>query len=483
MSVYNTQYEKFLISCFLYNPSVFSRCKTILSEKFFKNKESLVMKYILEYNIQHETLPTPQEVEAIYEVKYDEVSLCGDTQKENAVLTEVEKFCRQKACENAIYDSPDLIAKGREEEIIPLMQKAVMTSLPNSFGIDPFSNISEGLVELHKQQGEVQTKWKEVDETLQGGLGYGEIEVFTGVSGGGKSLSLQNISINLVGEGLNVLYFTLELSEHLIMKRLAAMVSGFNIRNMKQNEDQVELAVNENLEKLYGNKRGQIRVIYERPGITTMEIESIVKEYELRENITVNAIIIDYADLVDPVRRISAENIHLHDKYVYEELRSIAMDRTNKGKKTLVITASQLTKEAADVTEYSYGKVAGGVTKAYTADNMFSVLIKKNPEDERNCPIKFTFLKTRNSSGTGRSITLGYDMHTLRIKDYEVEIPTKTELNELMGKKEEPVEEKDILDEEIIGNNKILENLSKKQEQQPVQSSDVNDVLNQIISK
>jgi hypothetical protein len=63
-----------------------------------------------------------------------------------------------------------------------------------------------------------------------------------------------------------------------------------------------------------------------------------VREYEIQSGIRVDAVLVDYLDLMMPNNaKISAENLFVKDKYVSEELRNFAMER-----KILMATASQL---------------------------------------------------------------------------------------------------------------------------------------------
>ena len=94
-----------------------------------------------------------------------------------------------------------------------------------------------------KQAGAISTGWKGINPKLYGGLNRGEMTIFAGGSGAGKSLFLQNFAVNWVQAGYNVVYISLELSEQLISMRLDAMVSGFGTKEIMKNIDDVDLKV------------------------------------------------------------------------------------------------------------------------------------------------------------------------------------------------------------------------------------------------
>ena len=66
---------------------------------------------------------------------------------------------------------------------------------------------------LKDDNGQMTTGWKALDDKLYGGINRGEITIFAGGSGAGKSLFMQNMSLNWAEAGLNCVYITLELSE------------------------------------------------------------------------------------------------------------------------------------------------------------------------------------------------------------------------------------------------------------------------------
>ena len=84
---------------------------------------------------------------------------------------------------------------------------------------------------------------KSLTQKLYGGLNRGEITIFAGGSGAGKSLFLQNLGVNWALAGMNVVYISLELSEQLISMRPDAMVSEYSTKEIMKNMDDVDLKV------------------------------------------------------------------------------------------------------------------------------------------------------------------------------------------------------------------------------------------------
>ncbi len=213
------------------------------------------------------------------------------------------------------------------------------------------------------------------------------------------------------------MYLTNELTQDLVAKRMYAMGSNVGMRNILVEGDKVKTNMGM-LKKQNDKKVGFVQLKYLRTGTTTAMIESYIKEWEMQNKTTPNIILIDYFDLLAPKEKVSAENIHLRHKYMAEELRDLAAGRTiEEEKPTLIITASQVTKEAMDEEVGAMGKVSGGVSKVQTADNVWAANSSKTMRERGE--MAFVFLKTRNSGAVGDKLIMKYNTETLRISDMD----------------------------------------------------------------
>jgi len=218
-------------------------------------------------------------------------------------------------------------------------------------------------------------------------------------------LFLQNFGVNWSMAGLNVVYISLELSEQLISMRLDSMVSGHAARDIMRNIDDVDLKV-----RMKGKGAGKFRVKQMPSGINANDIRAFLREYEIQSGVKVDALLVDYLDLMMPIAaKISAENLFVKDKYVSEELRNLAVER-----KMLLVTASQLNRAAV---EFDHSHIAGGISKINTADNVVGIFTSNAMRERGRYQIQF--MKTRSSSGVGSKVDLKFSPDTLRIEDLE----------------------------------------------------------------
>jgi archaellum biogenesis ATPase FlaH len=273
-----------------------------------------------------------------------------------------------------------------------------------------------------------------MDRKLFGGFNRGELNIFAGGSGAGKSLFLANLGVNFALAGLNVVYLTLELSEALVSMRIDSMITGVTTKEIFKDLDDVEMKV-----KMIGKKAGMLQIKYMPSGKTANDIRAYLKEYEIKCSKKVDVLLVDYMDLLMPIgKKISAENLFVKDKYVSEELRNLAME-----KKCVFVTAAQLNRGAVEEVEFDHSHISGGLSKIQTADNVFGIFTSRAMREHGRYQLQL--MKTRSSSGVGQKLDLEFNIETLRITDL-------------------PEDEQESTNGANRGTSSIIENLKRKTE-------------------
>jgi len=287
-----------------------------------------------------------------------------------------------------------------------MVKDAVQIGLARDMGTDYFADPRARLMGLKDKNGQVSTGWDTMDRKLFGGFNRGELNIFAGGSGSGKSLFLANLGVNFALTGLNVVYLTFELSEALVSMRVDSMTTDIPSRDIFKSIDDVEMKV-----KMIGKKSGAFQVKYMPTGKNANDIRSYLKEYEIKTGKKVDVLLVDYLDLMHPIAaRISAENLFVKDKYVSEELRNLAMELN-----TIFVTASQLNRSSVEEIEFDHSHISGGISKINTADNLIGIFTSRAMRERGRYQIQL--MKTRSSSGVGQKIDLEFDVDSLRIRD------------------------------------------------------------------
>ena len=405
----NTNYgydiQRVYLEMMLTDAESFVRCQAVFDPDAFDRRLAPAAKFLNDYVTDHNALPT---FEMINAATNTDLKNPGQLQENHYdwLLAEFETFSRHKALEAAILKSADLLEKGEYGPVEDLVKKAVQIGLQKDLGTDYFADPRKRLEAIKDTNGQVSTGWAAMDKKLFGGFNRGELNIFAGGSGAGKSLFLANIGVNMALKGMNVLYITLELAESLVSMRIDSMLTGISTREIFKQIDDVELKV-----KMIGKKSGAIQVKYMPSGKTANDIRSYIKEYEIKTSRHVDVLLLDYLDLLMPASmKVSAENLYIKDKYVSEELRNLAMEL-----KTVFVTAAQLNRGAVEEIEFDHSHISGGLSKIQTADNVFGIFTSRAMRERGRYQLQL--MKTRNSSGVGQKIDLGFDVDTLRIID------------------------------------------------------------------
>ncbi len=404
---YDYEVQKVYLEMMLADAETFVRCQGIFDSTLFDRKLQEAAEFMNMYTKQYNVLPDYEMVNASCRT---DLKHPGDVKEghTNWLMDEFESFTRHKSLERAILKSADLLEQHEYGEVEGLVKEAVQIGLARDMGTDYFLDPKARLMGLKDKNGQVTTGWDSLDRKLFGGFNRGELNIFAGGSGAGKSLFLANLGVNFALEGLNVVYLTLELSEALVSMRVDSMVTGISTRNIFKDLDDVEMKV-----KMIGKKAGMMQIKYMPSGKTANDIRAYLKEYEIKAGKKVDVLLVDYLDLLMPIgKKISAENLFVKDKYVSEELRNLAMEL-----QTVFVTAAQLNRGAVEEVEFDHSHISGGLSKIQTADNVFGIFTSRAMRERGRYQIQL--MKTRSSSGVGQKVDLGFDIDTLRIVDID----------------------------------------------------------------
>ena len=404
---YTTEIQELFLRFIVSDPELFVRVNTIVEPYMFDKKFQKAITFLQEHTTEYNAIPTIDQIEATTGLLLERVDGISDNHTD-WFLDSIERFCRHKALEKAILDSTDLLESGDYGAVENKIKDATQVSLVKDLGLEYFENPKERLEWIKQQSGAVSTGWKMFDQKLYGGLNKGEITIFAGGSGAGKSLFLQNLAVNWALAGLNCVYISLELSEQLISMRLDAMVSEHGTKEVMRNIDDVDLKV-----RMKGKSAGKLRVKQMSSGINANDIRAYVREYEINCDVKVDCLLVDYLDLMSPISaKVSPGDMFIKDKYVSEELRNIAMERN-----ILFATASQLNRGAVEEIEFDHSHIAGGISKIQTADNVVGIFTSNAMRERGRYQIQF--MKTRSSSGVGQKVDLKFNPDTLRVTDLD----------------------------------------------------------------
>lgn len=405
---YSTDLQKLYIEFLLADKDLFVRCNAILKSSYFDRQFRDTVEFIQKHVDEYSDIPMLEQVNAVNNIGVTDVKATMTDEHKNWFMDEIEKFCRHKALEQAILASADKLENKEYGTVEGIIKAAVEIGLAKDFGTDYWEDPAGRIQAIKDSRGQNSTGWLTFDKYLYGGFNLGELNIFAGGSGSGKSLFMQNLALNWALQGKNVVYITLELSEELSSMRLDAMLTGMGTKDVMKNASDVELRV-----KMASKKAGGLQIVQMKNGCTVNDIKAYMKEFQIQNNIKVDALLVDYLDLMMPVSiKVNPNDQFIKDKYVSEELRNLAIESN-----ILFVTASQLNRSAVDEIEFDHSHIAGGISKINTADNLIGIFSSRAMRERGRVQIQF--MKTRSSSGVGQKLDLKFNVESLRIEDLD----------------------------------------------------------------
>lgn len=406
------------------NVELFARVNGILKPEYFDPSASRAIKFMQEYFQEHRTVPAMPILRAATKFDTAEVFLQrGDTE---FMLKEIAKFCRFRAVINEVTKSigaGGYLEKGDIGTMVAKLKEATEIDIITELGIDYFDN-PMGRLEADETEDElIPTGWRAVDDAIGGGVGRQELITFLAPSGGGKSVSMLNLGFNFMARGLNGVYISLEMRDKKVARRTDQMISRFSSGLINTNRTVVATEI----EKFHQKTGARFFIKRMREGTTNANhVLAYLRELEARYGFRPDWVIVDYLDLMEPVRRGAGDNMFLKDKYVSEEVRAIGFDYD-----CIMISASQLGKHATTAIEEGrqmhQGDVQGGSSKTNTSDLMIAT-VKTEAMHEAG-EYRFEFVKSRNSDANGKNVLMRWSKDSLRITDLdepELKLRTKS---------------------------------------------------------
>lgn len=377
-----------IICSLLTDISFISRAFDILKPEYFENTSfKWLIQEILQHYVDYKHVPTLD----VLKVKINELSgtdkaLVVKTLKEAYeysdssdlifIKEKVIEFCRNQELKNAILESADLLQYGKYDEIKKKIDSALVKGMDTNIGLEYEKDID---IRYSEKRGEpISTGWKVIDEIMGGGLAPGELGVFLGGAGAGKSFLLVCVGVAAKKAGKRVAHYTLELNENYIGIRYDSMMTGIAIDNLSYHIDDVKAKLEES--------RGEVIIKwFPTKSVSLMGIKAHINKLIMLGK-KPDMVIIDYPDLLKITS--NSENKHETLQDLYEEVRGMAGEYL-----VPCWCVSQVNRQgsSADIIEgdaisESYGKVM-------TAD--FILSMSRKTKDKIACTARGHVIKNR----------------------------------------------------------------------------------------
>lgn len=391
-----------LIAYLVANHSLFVKSVSILKPEYFDDPYRKAVDFMIGYWQKYRAVPGRVLVQSRLGQTLDEVGDAHDKPVVDYLHDAIEGFCRYRATEKFLLSAADRIDEDRSATTIAALLKEMTVITRISMKPDLGSEIHDDfgeMIERMEANSNISTGIPLLDRALGGGFTRPSLTIYSAPTGGGKSIFMANLAVYYARKYReNVVYYTMENSEEITHKRLAAIMTETDIGKVYAQRDEIK-------RRLSKDAKSEGRVYVKRfpiTGTTIAQIEAHYYDLIAESKQKIGMVCIDYFDVMSPVVKSKSDDIHSKDKQIAQEIYEFA-----HANKQIVVSASQMTKGSEKEANLTKSNVSGGTHKINTCDNLLIGHLTEIDMEEERFWIRID--KNRSGGGTGLMIPIHWD--------------------------------------------------------------------------
>jgi replicative DNA helicase len=391
LNQYGNSFQQKVIGLLLTDRKFLIETADSLTDEYFENtSRKWIIKQIQKYFDEYHTNPTMDSIHI--EVKKEENEILkiavieelkiaysfSETSKDKDYIEqEFSKFCNNQQMKKAIMESVDLLPLGDYEAIRSLISKAVKDPESKNIG----HNYDKDIEQRYRANNRniIATPWSEINDITQGGYGAGDLVIFFGGPGSGKSWAMVEGAVAAAEQGKNVTVYSLELGDAYWGQRLDANMLNIEVEELPKHKDKI-------IEKLKSLKGKIIIKEYPPKRASLSDIERHQEQLRTQHNFISDIIFIDYLDLLRNTRSRGERKDDIDD--IYTEAKGLA--------KTLnipIVSPSQVNRAGSEDKVVEGNKAAGSFDKIMIGDLIIST--SRLRKDKINNTSRWHIIKNR----------------------------------------------------------------------------------------
>ena len=428
-----TSIETVILSNLLYNEQYVRRVSPFLKESLFHDRnERLIFKTIQSFILNYNSSPTKEAVlisldkeSTINEDDYKIVVKILDSLKKDEstnfdwLITETEKFCKDKAVYNAIMESIHIIdgkSKTKTDTAIPeILSDALSVSFDTHIGHDYIEDADDRYEFYHRVESKVPFDLEFMNKITNGGTPPKTLNIIMAGTGVGKSLFMCHHAANCLSQNLNVLYITCEMAEERIAERIDANLMDITMDDL---HDLPKMMYEKKLKTATNNINGKL-IIKEYPTATASanHFRILLDELALKKKFKPNIVFIDYLNICASSRLKGSNNVNSYTyvKSIAEEIRGLAVE-----KNIPIFSATQTNRSGFSSTDVGLEDTSESFGLPATADFMIALIATEELDEQGQILIKQ--LKNRyNDTVQNRKFIVGINRSKMKLYDVKRE--------------------------------------------------------------
>lgn len=344
----------------------------------------------------------------------------NEESKMDWLIETTERFCQERALHNAITSSIQIMGgekKGVTTGAIPdLLKEALAISFDSSLGHDFIADAEKRYEYYHRPEIKIPFDLEFLNKITKGGFTKKTLSVFMAGTHVGKSAFMCHQAGFNMKDGKNVLYFTMEMAEEEISKRIDANLLDLTIDDvMVMPKDLYMKKIN----KLKAKTLGKL-IVKEYPmgGANVGHFRMFINELRLKQNFIPDIIYIDYLNICSSLRMAGNKQASSYSlvKSISEEVRGLATE-TN----TAIVSATQTNRSGFDNSDPDMTDISESFALNFGVDFMAAMIATDDLKSRNQILIKQ--LKNRFSDmNKYPKFLIGFDRE--KMKYFDVDDPT-----------------------------------------------------------
>ena len=408
-----------------------------LKIKYFEsNEHQVVFEEIEKFVDKYSELPTKEAITIQLEKRTDlneeawkttqnlVDGLTHEETDEKWLVDTTEQYCKDRALHLAVLDGINIIGgndKDRNTTALPdILSDALSVSFDMSIGHDYIDNSEDRYLFYHTKEERIPFDLKYFNNITNGGLPNKTLNIVMSGTGVGKTLFMCHHAANVLINGYDVLYITLEMAEERIAERIDANLMDLTIDEL---HDLPETLFDSSVDKIRKKTQGKL-IIKEYPTASAHvgHFKSLIKELKIKRQFTPKIIFIDYLNICASSRFRTGANVgsYFYIKAIAEELRGFAVEQD-----VPIVSATQVNRTGFTASDFGLEDTSESFGLPATADFMFALIQTEELEELNQVLVKQ--LKNRYNDPTkNKKFILGIDRPKMKL--YDVEQQAQTDL-------------------------------------------------------
>ena len=409
---FNLELQKEIIGLCVHDPTFFLKLNGVVTPAHFSDSTAARCYAIIQRHFnEHNVVPEVSIIQYYLSKVGDEATddyFERHGENRDFLLDETLKMVRRQELKRFVLKAAEMVDD--DEEQLDMLESEIRRII----GINADRDLGLFYYDLDERFQRIlslkETKYPigipSVDRVLGGGISRKELVCFAAASGVGKSFLLVIAGANMLCDGLNVVHYTLEMSEEVTSLRYDSAITHKTIDEILGDVDSVKATLSKR-KKLFENNL----VIKEYPtkSASVNAIRAHLRELLEQHKFIPDVIIVDYGDIMKATRSFNSR--YEEQGSIFQDLRGLAQEMN-----VPVLSATQTNRGSLSKDVVTMEDLSDSFDKARIMDALFCMVQK--PEEKEDGFFRLYDAKVRNGKAGGIH---GYNIDYARVIIDEIE--------------------------------------------------------------